>query len=78
MTEDPTPNTPATSKEPVAADKPAARKGAAAAVEQAAIDLEQHIETWFHDLLASLPNLRETATYNHLRTAIDELKRRLA
>ena len=78
MTEDPTPNTPATSKEPVAADKPAPRKGAAAAIEQAAIDLEQHIETWFHDLLASLPHLRETATYNHLRAAVDELKNRIA
>ena len=78
MTEETSPNTPATSKEPVAADKPAARKGAAAAVEQAAIDLEQHIETWFQDLLASLPHLRETATYNHLRGAIDELKRRLS
>ena len=78
MTEDPTPNTPATSKEPVAADKPAARKGAAAAIEQDILSVEQHIEAWFHDLLASLPHLRETATYNHLRTAIDELKRRLA
>ena len=73
MTEETSPGTPAPP-----ADKPAPRKGAAAAIEQAALDIEQHIETWFHDLLASLPHLRETATYNHLRTAIDELKRRLA
>ena len=73
MTEDASPSTLATP-----AGKPAPRKGAATAIERAAIDVEQHIETWFQDLLASLPHLRETATYNHLRTAIDELKRRLA
>ncbi|BAP88845.1 PAS domain S-box [Burkholderiales bacterium GJ-E10] len=73
MTEDPTPNTP----QP-ATDKPAARKQAATAIEQDILSVEQHIETWFHDLLASLPHLRETATYNHLRTAIDELKHRLS
>jgi hypothetical protein len=73
MTEDTSPSTPAQ-----ATDKPAPRKGAVAAVEQAAIDVEQHIETWFQDLLASLPHLRETATYNHLRGAIDDLKNRLA
>ncbi len=72
MTEDASPRTPAPP-----ADKPAPRKGAAAAIEQAAIDVEQHIETWFQDLLASLPHLRETATYNHLRGAIDDLKNRL-
>lgn len=72
MTEDASPRTPAPP-----ADKPAPRKGAAAAIEQAAIDVEQHIETWFQDLLASLPHLRETATYNHLRGAIDALKNRL-
>ena len=59
------------------ADKPAPRKGAAAAIEQAAIAVEHHIEAWFQDLLASLPHLRETATYNHLRGAIDDLKNRL-
>ena len=48
-----------------------------AAIEQDILSAEQHIETWFHDLLASLPHLRETATYNHLRAAVDELKRRL-
>ena len=72
MTEDATPNT------PQPAEKPTPRKGASAAIEQAALDLEQHIETWFHDLLASLPHLRETATYNHLRAAVDELKNRIA
>ncbi len=60
------------------APKPAPKKSAAAIIEQDMLPAEQHIETWFHDLLASLPHLRETATYNHLRTAIDELKRRLA
>ena len=65
MIEDATPNTP----------QPA--KGAVAAIEQDILSAEQHIETWFHDLLASLPHLRETATYNHLRAAVDELKRRL-
>ena len=73
MTEETSPSIQAPS-----ADKPAPRKGAVAAIEQAAIDVEQHIETWFQDLLASLPHLRETATYNHLRRAIDELKNRLA
>ena len=72
MTEDASPRTPAPP-----ADKPAPRKGAAAAIEQAAIDVEQHIETWFQDLLASLPHLRETATYNHLRGATDDLKNHL-
>ena len=73
MTEDASPNTPAPP-----ADKPAPRKGAVAAVEQAAIDAGQHIEAWFQDLLASLPQLRETATYNRLRRAIDDLKKRLS
>ena len=77
MIEDATPNTPAITENSVAADKPAARNGAAAAIEQDILSAEQHIETWFHDLLASLPHLRETATYNHLRAAVDELKRRL-
>lgn len=72
MTEDATPNT------PQPAEKPAPRKGAAAAIEQDILSVEQHIETWFHDLLASLPHLRETATYNHLRAAVDELKNRIA
>ena len=72
MTEETSPNTPAPP-----ADKPAPRKGAAAAVEQAAIDAGRHVETWFQDLLASLPHLRETTTYNHLRAAVDELKHRL-
>ncbi len=72
MTEETSPGTPAQTVE-----KPAPRKGAAATIEQAAIDAEQHIETWFQDLLASLPHLRETATYNHLRGAIDDLKKRL-
>ena len=72
MTEDPSPNT----AQP-AADKPAPRKGAAAAIEQDILCAEQHIETWFHDLLASLPHLRETTTYKHLRAAVDELKHRL-
>ena len=58
-------------------EKPAPRKGVAAAIEQDMLCAEQHIETWFHDLLSSLPHLRETATYNHLRSAIDDLKKRL-
>ena len=70
-----------TSPNPMAqpADKPAPapRKGVVATVEQEVTDAAQHVETWFHDLLASLPHLRETATYNHLRSAIDELKKRL-
>lgn len=59
------------------AQKPVSKKSPAAIIEQEVIDAEQHIETWFHDLLASLPHLRETATYNHLRSAIDDLKKRL-
>ena len=78
MTEDVSLSTPAATENPVATDKPTARKGAAAAIEQDILSVEQHIETWFHDLLASLPHLRETATYNHLRAAVDELKNRIA
>ena len=78
MTEDVSLSTPAATENPVAADKPTARKGAVAAIEQDILSVEQHIETWFHDLLASLPHLRETATYNHLRAAVDELKNRIA
>ncbi len=65
---------PAATEKPIAAAKPAPRK---ATLEQEVTDAAQHVETWFHDLLASLPHLRETATYNHLRSAIDELKKRL-
>lgn len=72
MPEEISPSTPA---QP--ADKPAPRKGGVATIEQEVLDSEQHIETWFQDLLASLPHLRETATYNHLRSAIDDLKQRL-
>lgn len=72
-----TTETPATTGKPVAAAQNAPRNGAVATLEQAAIEVEQHIETWFHDLLASLPHLRETATYNHLRGAIDDLKKRI-
>ena len=69
-----TTETPAATEKPIAAAKPVSRK---AALEQEVTDAEQHIESWFHDLLASLPHLRETATYNHLRGAIDDLKKRL-
>lgn len=72
MTEETSPGTPAQTVE-----KPAPRKSVTVAIEQDIISAEQHIETWFQDLLASLPHLRETATYNHLRGAIDELKKRL-
>jgi hypothetical protein len=72
MTDEASPNTPAQTIE-----KSAPRKGVAAAIEQDMLLAEQHIETWFHDLLSSLPHLRETATYNHLRGAIDDLKKRL-
>ncbi len=72
MPEETTPNTPAQTVE-----KPATRKSVMASIEQEVLDSEQHIEAWFQDLLASLPHLRETATYNHLRAAIDELKKRL-
>jgi hypothetical protein len=72
MTEEATPTTPA---QP--AEKPAPRKGVVVSIEQDMLCAEQHIEIWFHDLLASLPHLRETATYNHLRGAIDDLKQRL-
>lgn len=71
-------DTPAAPENPAAATKPVPRKGVVATLEQEAFDAEQHIEIWFHDLLASLPHLRETATYNHLRGAIDDLKNRLA
>ena len=60
------------------APKPASKKGTAAIIEQGMLSAEQHIETWFRDLLASLPQLRETATYNRLRRAIDDLKKRLS
>lgn len=43
----------------------------------AAIDASAVIEGWFTDLLASLPALRETDTYNPLRAALDDLKVRL-
>ena len=72
MPEEISPNNPAQT-----AEKPAPRKGVVAAIEQDVLDSGQHIEAWFQDLLASLPHLRETATYNHLRAAIDELKKRL-
>ena len=72
MLDETSPNTPAQT-----AEKPAPRKGVVAAIEQDVLDSEQHIEAWFQDLLASLPHLRETATYNHLRGAIDDLKKRL-
>ena len=39
--------------------------------------IEQAIETWLHDLLESLPHLRETQTYNRLREATGDLKKRL-
>ena len=72
MTDEASTSTPAQT-----AEKPAPRKSVTAAIEQDMLLAEQHIETWFQDLLASLPHLRETATYNHLRGAIDELKKRL-
>ena len=72
MTDEASPNTSAQT-----ADKTAPRKGVTAAIEQDMLSAGQHIETWFQDLLASLPHLRETATYNHLRGAIDDLKKRL-
>ena len=72
MPEEITPSAPA---QP--AEKSAPRKGVVATLEQEVTDVAQHVETWFHDLLASLPHLRETATYNHLRGAIDDLKKRL-
>ena len=72
MTDEASPNTPAQTVE-----KPAPRKGVTVAIEQEVLDSEQHIEAWFQDLLASLPHLREPATYNHLRGAIDDLKKRL-
>ncbi|MDA8256443.1 MAG: hypothetical protein M0Z99_12530 [Betaproteobacteria bacterium] len=72
MLDETSPNTPAQTVE-----KPAPRRGVTAAIEQDMLLAEQHIETWFQDLLASLPHLRETATYNHLRSAIDDLKKRL-
>ena len=72
MPEEITPNAPAQT-----AEKAAPRKNVMATLEQEVTDAAQHVETWFHDLLASLPHLRETATYNHLRSAIDELKKRL-
>ena len=61
---------------PESTPKPTLKNSAAATIEQEVLDSEQHIESWFHDLLASLPHLRETATYNHLRAAIDDLKKR--
>ncbi len=35
------------------------------------------IETWLADLIATLPQLRETEAYNTLRVAIEALKSRL-
>lgn len=40
----------------------------------AAIDASEVIEVWFTDLLASLPALRETDTYNPMRSALNDLK----
>lgn len=48
-----------------------------AAAPVAPIDSSAEIESWFADLLASLPLLRETENYNRLRTAVDDLKSRL-
>lgn len=47
------------------------------AISAAPIDTSAEIERWFADLLASLPTLRETETYNPMRSAIDDLKVRL-
>jgi hypothetical protein len=48
-----------------------------AAAPTALIDTSAEIENWFADLLASLPELRETDNYNRLRAACDDLKSRL-
>ena len=36
------------------------------------------IETWFGDLIQSVPALRETDTYNKLRTAVNDLKTKVS
>lgn len=72
MPEETSPSTPTQT-----AEKAASRKDVAATIERDMLSAEQHIETWFHDLLSSLPHLRETATYNQLRSAIVDLKKLL-
>lgn len=51
---------------------------AEAAVNPIVVNVEQHLEAWLHDLLASIPLLRDTDTYNRLRAAVDDLKHRLS
>lgn len=40
-------------------------------------NIDQEVETWFGDLLQSIPVLRETEVFNRMRPAVDDLKKRI-
>ena len=55
-----------------------ATTGADSNREARAVEIDREVEAWFRDLTQSTPVLRETETFNTMRKAVTDLKKRIS